>query len=164
MLMKRRREITEVDLTPMIDVVFQLIIFFMVALTIAVVYGIVIKFPQSSRPNKNKGKQEKILSVYINQDWIGADHKVIQDGDIKVLGETVQLWVTQDPKTRKADRDKAWDYIQKKMDYLIRGKGFKTDMMVIKGDVKTYHWKVIKIIDIGKELGVKGFSLAPPYK
>jgi biopolymer transport protein ExbD len=167
MLIKRRDEAPEVDMSPMIDVVFQLIIFFMVVLSLAAVFGIIIKFPQQAASQQKNQSQEKILTVFIYQDWIEpggpTGHNVIQDGDIKLVDETVQLWISGDPKTRDQDREVAFKYIRDKMKWLIDEKGFKKDMLVIKGDVKTYHWKVVKIIDNAKSLGITGYSLAPPF-
>lgn len=173
MLVKKRKIEAEVDLTPMIDCVFQLIIFFMVALSLAVVYGIVIKFPliPQNAQKQQKGKEERIIVVHIGQDWIkryGTDrfhaHKTLQDGDLKLCGQPIQLWVTGDEKTRDDDRNKAWDYLEKQMAYLINAKGFKKDRMIIKGDVKTYQWKVVKVIDIAKKIGIESYSLTPPFR
>ena len=64
---KRERKVkAEVDLTPLIDVVFQLIIFFMVALSISMVYGISIRFPSGSAryrraPEPPRGSEPMIV-------------------------------------------------------------------------------------------------------
>ena len=48
MRLKRRKSLlTPVDLTPMIDVVFQLILFFLVSTTFAVLPAISVKLPDS---------------------------------------------------------------------------------------------------------------------
>lgn len=45
---KRKRRSANVDLTPMIDVVFQLILFFLVSTTFAILPAISVNLPQSS--------------------------------------------------------------------------------------------------------------------
>ena len=73
MIKMRVEETTEPDLTPMIDVVFQLIIFFMVIMAIAVVYGVAIKFPAGGGPNNPPPtKGPKSIVVYIQSDLIEA--------------------------------------------------------------------------------------------
>ena len=46
--MKRRRSSAQVDLVPMIDIVFQLILFFLVSTTFALLPGISVNLPNSS--------------------------------------------------------------------------------------------------------------------
>ena len=45
---KRRDNKSNVDMTPMIDIVFQLILFFLVSTTFAILPGIKLNLPQSS--------------------------------------------------------------------------------------------------------------------
>jgi biopolymer transport protein ExbD len=85
----------EVDLTPMIDCVFQLIIFFMVIMAIAVVYGVAIKFPSGGGDApKVKRTQEKHIQVHVAQDRIygGPEGQVtVADGILKINGEEISL-------------------------------------------------------------------------
>lgn len=68
----RRRDLkSTVDMTPMLDVVFQLIIFFLVSTTFAVLPGISVKLPQSvtAENTSNLGitiTAEKNGSLYFN--------------------------------------------------------------------------------------------------
>ena len=72
MRLKRRKSLlTPVDLTPMIDVVFQLIIFFLVSTTFAILPGISVKLPESetSENTSNLGitiTAEKNGNIYFN--------------------------------------------------------------------------------------------------
>lgn len=164
MLVKKKTLECDVDMTPMIDVVFQLIIFFMVAISMAVVYGVVIKFPlgQAKKGANNSEKKERVISVFIEQDFIAPGHQVVQDGNMKILGQTVPMWVSGDLSTQKADRERAYKYIEEQMNYLITTKGFNKEKLVIKANPRTYQWKIIKILDIGQKLGLSKFSLSPP--
>jgi biopolymer transport protein ExbD len=182
MIKSRVKEASEVDITPMIDVVFQLIIFFMVVMSTAVVYGVAIKFPPPGKGDSpRKEKEEKRLTVYVQQDYITEGHVVIQDGVLKLNGEDIAL-------TRSSiknylnwgkEREQGYDDLQIRMQKLI-DKGYKTDVLFIQGDMKSYHGKIMRVIDRGKRVkvpgteadpktgesrqkyGIDGFSLVPP--
>jgi len=192
----RSTDADEVDITPMIDIVFQLIIFFMVIMAIAVVYGVAIKFPPKSRSNKPpKGAQnEKRIVVTVKEDRITADpksgrHIVLKDGILKIGDEEIAM--TKTPYSLEnyrevwlkweKERKEALDYLQAKMEELIVKKNYKTDILLVRGDMKTYHGKVMMVIDRGKrvqtgemeddpenpgqkkeKIGISGFSLVPP--
>ena len=194
MLKSRIKESEEVDITPMIDIVFQLIIFFMVVMAIAVVYGVAIKFPPPGRGQQNKQKEEKNIFVHIGADRITKNHLILKDGVLKVNGEEIP-WTRTDlpPAKDKArwqqvyaqweeEREQALDEVQRRMEHLIREKGYKTDILLIQGDMKTYHGKIMRVIDRGKrvrtgkkvedprtgnmkeKIGIDGFSLVPPRR
>jgi len=62
---KKRREEPRVDLTPMVDVVFLLLIFFMISTTFVETPGISIKLPESSSQVSEKEPDE--VKVYLSQ-------------------------------------------------------------------------------------------------
>ncbi len=64
----RRRQIEEprVDLTPMVDVVFLLLIFFMISTTFIETPGLTINLPKSSAQQLKKEQQE--VRVYLRAD------------------------------------------------------------------------------------------------
>ncbi len=168
MAMKRRRSLSdeEPDITPMIDVVFLLIIFFMVAMSIAMVYGISIKFPinNSSKNDSKESKSKKIITVFMEADQFDKDHKITYDGFIKLNGEEIALGT--DDKDRKkflAERKRGFLYLKQQMRDLIKNKGYSNESLTIKGDVLAHHSKIVTIIDMGKAAGIKGFSLTPPF-
>jgi len=171
MALKRRRAAVteEIDITPMIDIVFQLIIFFMVAMSIAMVYGISIKFPPSVQPAKEKKSKEKRIMVYMGYDVFDKDHNIIRDGELKINNEVVPLgYSPQNTKKGKKkflkERQNGFKYLRDKMRYLIKEEGYKNDILAISGDMITYHGKIMAIVDQGKAAGIKGFSLSPPFK
>lgn len=96
-LRARRKHIqASVDMTPMIDVVFQLIIFFLVSTTFAVLPGINLNLPESStaESTSNLGITitcEKNGNLYFN------DKKV----SFKSLGDELSKFDTK--KTKKAE-------------------------------------------------------------
>lgn len=180
----RTHENPEVDMTPMIDCVFQLIIFFMVIMAIAVVYGVAIKFPSSGGEGPKKRTQEKVIRVNVAQDRIygGPDGQVtVADGVLKINGEEIPLTdgVLGHYEEWDGQREKGFDALQYKMQKLV-DEGFKTDVLYIQGDMKSYHGKIMRVIDRGKRVklpektkdeatgqvvnkyGIEGFSLVPP--
>lgn len=70
----RHREEPRLELTPMIDVVFLLLIFFMISTTFVETPGIDIKLPESSAQAVEREPQE--IKVYLSREgeiWIGEE-------------------------------------------------------------------------------------------
>ncbi len=64
--LRKKREEPRVDLTPMVDVVFLLLIFFMISTTFVDTAGISIKLPESS--SQLVAKEPKELKVYLSSE------------------------------------------------------------------------------------------------
>lgn len=161
-LKSRIGEAQEVDITPMIDIVFQLIIFFMVVMAIAAVYGVAIKFPAGGSSNRNNSsKQPKNIVVYVQSDWIEKEHVVVRDGILKINGKEILLGHSDDHKQWEDERKQGYKVLKARMQNLV-DEGYKTDVLMIQGDMKTYHGKIMRVIDVAKDLQIDGFSLVPP--
>ena len=63
---KKKNEVEKIDLTPMIDVVFQLLIFFMVSTTFVVTPGLKLNLPAAS--NADTVEQTKDLTIELKAD------------------------------------------------------------------------------------------------
>ncbi|BCR04802.1 hypothetical protein DESUT3_18710 [Desulfuromonas versatilis] len=63
---RKRREDPKVDLTPMVDVVFLLLIFFMISTTFVETPGISIKLPESGSQVVEKEPEE--IKIYLAKD------------------------------------------------------------------------------------------------
>ncbi|MBE7493242.1 MAG: biopolymer transporter ExbD [Planctomycetes bacterium] len=61
----RQQDAAEVDLTPMIDVVFQLIIFFMVVTQITTQDNVNLRLPDALAANEEDPQAKKIFTVHI---------------------------------------------------------------------------------------------------
>ena len=64
---KRGSVRSNVDMTPMIDIVFQLIVFFLVSTTFAVVPGIKLNLPQSTT---SEGTSVQGITIYADKDGV----------------------------------------------------------------------------------------------
>jgi biopolymer transport protein ExbD/biopolymer transport protein TolR len=64
--LRKKREEPRIDLTPMVDVVFLLLIFFMISTTFVDTAGISIKLPESS--SQQVAKEPKELKVYLSKE------------------------------------------------------------------------------------------------
>jgi biopolymer transport protein ExbD len=63
---RKKREAPRVDLTPMVDVVFLLLIFFMISTTFVETPGISVKLPESS--SQQRKQEVKEVKVYLSKD------------------------------------------------------------------------------------------------
>lgn len=75
---RRKREEPRIDLTPMVDVVFLLLIFFMISTTFVETPGIAVKLPESSSRVVEKTPEE--IKVYLSR-----------EGDIYLQNDQVTL-------------------------------------------------------------------------
>ena len=90
---RQNRINSNVDMTPMIDIVFQLIVFFLVSTTFAVVPGIKLNLPQSRTA---EGTSVQGITIYTEKNGVMFfnDTEVSMD----TLGEQLRLFDTGDTK------------------------------------------------------------------
>jgi biopolymer transport protein ExbD len=74
--LRRKREEPRIELTPMVDVVFLLLIFFMISTTFIDTPGIAVKLPESSAPTLTKTPEEVEVALS-------------REGEIFLRGEAV---------------------------------------------------------------------------
>ncbi len=117
----RRREPSRVDVTPLIDVIFQLVLFFMVSTTFVTSPGIQVDLPRSSAQTIIREKQD--INV-----WMTAEGSLYLDREPMtwpVLSERLAQAAMRDPDTMviiKADTQVDHGRVVAVMD-LARGKG-----------------------------------------
>ena len=66
--LRKKRETPRVDLTSMVDVVFLLLIFFMISTTFVEAPGITVKLPESSSQQRKQESEE--VKVYLSRDGV----------------------------------------------------------------------------------------------
>ena len=98
MRLKARRKGVQasVDMTPMLDVVFQLIIFFLVSTTFAVLPGISLKLPESTTAESTSN-----LGITITADKNGGLWFNDKQVSYKTLGDELAKFYTK--KTKKSE-------------------------------------------------------------
>ena len=87
---RTRREETRVDVTPLIDIIFQLVLFFMVSTTFIAAPGIQVDLPRSSAQTILRDQQD--VNIWMTQDGaIYVDESpVTWDGLNQVLNQAAQ--------------------------------------------------------------------------
>lgn len=133
--MNKPRKYHSMDLTPLIDVVFLLLIFFMVATNFSKFSSMDIKVPKSTVENKNTAietievllNSNKILNIRITTNGIVENQKVVENN------------------------------LNQKINDLLKASNNK-NIILIADEVLDYGY-IIKVMSILKEAGVEGISL-----
>ena len=129
------RKYHSMDLTPLIDVVFLLLIFFMVATNFSKFSSMDIKVPKSTVENKNTAietievllNSNKILNIRITTNGIVENQEVVENN------------------------------LNQKINDLLKASNNK-NIILIADEVLDYGY-IIKVMSILKEAGVEGISL-----
>ena len=93
---RQRREPTRVDVTPLIDIIFQLVLFFMVSTTFVTSPGINVDLPRSS--TEALLNQEEDLHIWMTDSGVVYLDK--QPVDFDSLKTILEQRATSDPTTR----------------------------------------------------------------
>lgn len=147
----------DMDMTPMIDVVFQLLLFFMIIFTFQVQKSIDI--PQSDRPDQ--AQQAPTLGQ------IGRDHVVVAVGaknQIELLhyNEQNQL-AKREPLSR--DGQSLQETVEKLVSRFeeIAREELKTSV-IIDGDDQAWHETVVAVIDAASRAQMQDIRIAQPVE
>lgn len=133
--MNKPRKYHSMDLTPLIDVVFLLLIFFMVATNFSKFSSMDIKVPKSTVENKNTAietievllSSNKILNIRITTNGILENQEVAENN------------------------------LNQKINDLLKASNNK-NIILIADEVLDYGY-IVKVMSILKEAGVEGISL-----
>jgi biopolymer transport protein ExbD len=130
-LRRSRDEEPDVNLTPLIDVVFILLIFFMVSTTFQKESQIKIELPQAS--GQPPEEQKKLLEIVIDSEGrYFIDHQQVVNTELATLKRAIRKDV-----------------------------GDRTDLpVVIRADRKTPYESVVRAMDATSQLGLVKMSLA----
>jgi biopolymer transport protein ExbD len=93
---KRERIRSNVDMTPMIDIVFQLILFFLVSTTFATLPGIKLNLPQS-----HTAESTSLMGITITADDSGALY--FNDKEVSMAGLGEELLTFDTGTTKKEE-------------------------------------------------------------
>ena len=131
MLRTKRDNDLELNITPLIDVVFLLLIFFMVSTTFQRESEITIELPESSGDAVETEKTVIEISID-NQGRYFVNQRRIKDTDIKTLKKAIEI---------------------------TRGDA-KEPKLIISADKMTPHQSVVRAMDAARQLGLVHLTFA----
>ncbi len=127
---QRHRLPLRVDLTPLIDVVFLLVLFFMLTTTFATQAGLDIDLPEADQ-SKSLNDRKKELTIVVSVDAWG--HFYVQDK--RIPGQELAQHLKE-----AADGD-------------------KNALIVVQGDKESKHGHIVKIMDTAQALGLTRLAI-----
>jgi len=134
---KHEQDETAIELTPLIDVVFLLLIFFMISTTFTKETSLKINLPDAKQEPK-KTKQPPRVEIHIGAE---SEYAIGAEGD-----------------------GKAKALINSNRETLVRGlsefKNNKKLLLVIRADKNAPHQAVVKVLDVAQQLGMTNVTFA----
>lgn len=127
----RRDERVDVNLTPLIDVVFLLLIFFMVSTTFDRHAKLKVELPEASAKTEQQIEEPVVLSIDVKGNYFINDRQVVN-----TQLETLKIAL------KKTIADK------------------KDVSLVLRADAKTPHQSVVRAMDAASQLGLTRLSIA----
>ncbi len=127
----RRDERVDVNLTPLIDVVFLLLIFFMVSTTFDRHAKLKVELPEASAKKEQQAEDAVVLSIDVKGNYFINDRQVVNT-TLETLKTALQKTV--------ADK--------------------KDVTLVLRADAKTPHQSVVRAMDAASQLGLTRLSIA----
>ena len=124
----------DVNLTPLIDVVFLLLIFFMVSTTFVQENEIELSLPVSD--NSLPKEKEKVVEVLIHKDGvIYLDNRLVEKTSVEAISA-------------------------KLAEASLRESGLPQPILIIKADSSTRHQSVIDVLDAAQRVGLSRITFA----
>jgi len=130
-----KEETVEVNLTPLIDVVFLLLIFFMVTTTFDKHARLKVSLPESSSKATQQQSEPLILSIDAKGNYFLNERQLVNQ-QIDTLKQALRKTIGQDKK----------DY--------------KDVALVLRADANTPHQSVVRAMDAASQLGLSKLSIA----
>ncbi len=130
-----KEESVEVNLTPLIDVVFLLLIFFMVTTTFDRHARLKVSLPESSTKATQQLAEPLVLSIDAKGNYFLNDRQLV-NRQLDTLKQALQKTIGKDKK----------DY--------------KDVALVLRADANTPHQSVVRAMDAASQLGLTRLSIA----
>lgn len=130
-----KEETVEVNLTALIDVVFLLLIFFMVTTTFDKHARLKVSLPESTAKATQKQDEPLVLSIDAKGNYFLNDRQIVNQ-QLETLKQAIQKVIAQ-----------------KNQDY-------KDVALVLRADAKTPHQSVVRAMDAASQLGMTKLSIA----
>lgn len=131
---KERKKAPDINMTPMIDCVFQLLIFFMVATSFSPIPGIRVKLPPPGTPPPGQDKpQQLVLRI--------SDPEPGQTFGTMILNDQIVSMESLLAEFQRAT---------------VKQK----EMLIIQSGRQVYHDQIVKVMDLAKRADVKKIGFA----
>ncbi|GAB1482123.1 biopolymer transporter ExbD [Treponema sp.] len=121
---RRLKAHTIADLVPMIDVVFQLILFFLVSTTFAILPGITLKLPESSTAEPTAMTRLAVAVVDRNELYLNKDRLTLDELELRLTELSQAERAEIKSVTLEADRSVSYGLTIEVLDVLRRS-GFR---------------------------------------
>ena len=128
-----KEENVEVNLTPLIDVVFLLLIFFMVSTTFDRHAKLKVSLPESSAKASQQQNNPLVLSIDAKGNYFINDRQVV---------------------------NKSLDTLKQAIQKTIGSKAIEDAALVLRADANTPHQFVVRAMDAASQLGLTKLSIA----
>jgi biopolymer transport protein ExbD len=130
-----KEESVEVNLTPLIDVVFLLLIFFMVTTTFDRHARLKVSLPESSTKTTQQKQEPLVLSIDAKGNYFLNDRQIVNQ-QLDTLKQALQKVIGQ------------------------TGQDYKDVALVLRADANTPHQSVVRAMDAASQLGMTRLSIA----
>jgi biopolymer transport protein ExbD len=130
-----KEESVEVNLTPLIDVVFLLLIFFMVTTTFDQHAKLKVSLPESSAKASQQQESPLVLSIDAKGNYFLNDRQLVNQ-QLDTLKQALQKTIAQGTTD------------------------FKDVALVLRADANTPHRAVVRAMDAASQLGLTKLSIA----
>jgi len=130
-----KEESVEVNLTPLIDVVFLLLIFFMVTTTFDRHARLKVSLPESSAKTTQQKDEPMILSIDAKGNYFLNDRQIINQ-QLDTLKQALRKVIAE------------------------TNKDYKDVSLVLRADANTPHQSVVRAMDAASQLGMTRLSIA----
>ncbi len=132
---EKRKVRATVDLTPLIDVVFQLLIFFMLTTTFVVQTSVQVQMPEAEG---TANLENKDVTITMTLGEGGPDGK----GPVYFNDEEIETW-------------------QELSERLVQARETQPDLiMLIRCDARADHGRFVRVVGIATSLGISRFGIA----
>jgi biopolymer transport protein ExbD len=128
-------ESVEVNLTALIDVVFLLLIFFMVSTTFDRTARIKVSLPEASSKATQQQNEPLVLLIDAKGNYFLNDRQVVNQ-QLETLKQALEKTITQS----KAD--------------------YSEVSLILRADAKTPHQSVVRAMDAASQIGLSRLSIA----
>jgi biopolymer transport protein ExbD len=130
-----KEESVEVNLTPLIDVVFLLLIFFMVTTTFDRHARLKVSLPESSATTSQQQKEPLVLSIDAKGNYFLNDRQIVNQ-QLDTLKQALRKTIGQNKES------------------------YKDVALVLRADANTPHQAVVRAMDAASQLGLTKLSIA----